>query len=87
MKAAAKFLSVTEEDINTWIDQHYVPTLFAKAIARKLGYMDITDLQWPTTGYDDPKTGFHWPVSWWHYCVESDAEEIFGKSGRNRVSN
>ena len=68
MELATDCLSVTEEEIDTWIDQHYVSTEYALDIASELGFSDITDLQSPTTGYADPKTGFCWPVSWWLSC-------------------
>lgn len=69
-------LNVDEVYIHEWIDNHYVPSAFAEVIADKLGYPDTTELQYPTTGYEDDGSGFCWPWSWRYFCVETDADDL-----------
>lgn len=74
-KVAEEF-SIRESVIHDWIDNHYIPKGFAEIIACKLGYSDITDLQYPSTGYEDPENGLCWPWSWNYYCAENDANHV-----------
>ena len=71
-KVAEKF-NIDEADVHEWIDNHYIPAVFANVIAKKLGYSDIEELQYPSTGYENPEAGFCWPWSWKFCCVEMEA--------------
>ena len=66
----AKHFGIQEGFIHEWIDNHYMPVIFAYEISKKLGYSDFEDLQRPTTGYQDSITGFCWPSSWRICCEE-----------------
>lgn len=60
----ARHFAIQERFVHEWIDQHYIPAVFAFEIAKKLGYSRRADFQKPSTGYEDAKTGYCWPRTW-----------------------
>ncbi len=64
----AKQFFIPEIYVHGFIDNHYMPFIFAFTIAKKLGCKP-SDIQLPSTGYEDPLTGQCWPQSW---CVASE---------------
>lgn len=60
----ALYFDIDVMHVHQWIDDHYIPVIFAYEISKKLGYSDLKDIQEPSTGYHDEVTGFCWPLTW-----------------------
>lgn len=52
IEGAALKLGVEEIEIQHWIDDHYIPTRYARRVDELLGWGDIESLQQPSIGTD-----------------------------------
>ena len=58
----ARHFDLPEEMIWSWIDNHYVPSLYAVELARDPKW--VPDMQLSSVGYTDKITGRCWPRTW-----------------------
>lgn len=56
--SASKLLGATEDEVNRWIDEHFVPQPFAMAVRTHTGY-SVWSLQQPTFYVSDGE--WYWP--------------------------
>lgn len=54
IEKAAATLGVEEIEIHHWIDDHYIPTRFAKRIMKLIGWRGLESMQVPSIGTDWP---------------------------------
>lgn len=58
----ARHFDLPEEVIWGWIDNHYVPELYALELAREAKW--VAYMQLSSVGYKDKRTGRSWPKTW-----------------------
>jgi hypothetical protein len=62
LACVASHFDLPEESIWSWIDNHFVPELYALELARLKKW--IPDMQLSSVGYTDPRTKRCWPRTW-----------------------
>ena len=75
IESTAEVYGLPIEEVGKWIDEHYVPQLYAHDLAYDI-CLSEHDVQVPLQGYQDPETGACWPCTWSAGLAELRFEKV-----------
>jgi hypothetical protein len=78
VKKVAENFGLPEWMVGKWIDDHYVPDMYARKLALLTGYGEF-DVQHAPIGYLDPENRFCWPPSYYVTVTEKTFAMALGK--------